>query len=82
MQSHQIFREDVPSDDSDGDYGPEEGSRSVATQGRKSQTLKTGTSKRKGKQPGKRGNAGKLSRLFNMPLDIMYDVSHRVDSST
>ena len=81
-KSCQTFREGVPSDNGDEDYGPKDASHSVATRGRKSTAPTTATLKRKGKQPGKRRNAGKLSKLPNMPLDILYDVSHKVDSFT
>ena len=36
------------------------------------------TSKQKGKRREGRRNAGKLSKLPDMPLDILYEVSHRI----
>ena len=48
--------------------------------GPKSRALGNTTSKQKGGQPRKHRDAGKLSRLPDMPLDIMYDVSCRIVS--
>ena len=81
-KSPQIFQEDVSSSDSDEDYHSAEDSRSVMTGGNKSRTSRTTTSKQKGKQPQKRRYAGKLSKLLDMPLDVLYEVSHRTDSFT
>lgn len=76
---------DVSYDDSDEDYDPEEGgSRSVTEKGSESSTKasRKTASKRKGKQPEKRRNAGKLSKLPDMPLDILYEVSYTAYSIT
>lgn len=51
-----------------------------APRGPKSRASESITSKQKGKQPGKRRDAGNLSRLPDMPLDVMYDVSYRIVS--
>jgi len=81
-KSRQIFREDVSSGDSDEDYDSGDDSRSVTTGGNKPRALRTTTLKQKGKQPQKRRYAGKLSKLLDMPLDVLYEVSHRTDSFT
>lgn len=76
--SRQVVQEAVPSSDSGEDYDPEkEPSCSVVTRGSKSRTARKATVKEKGKQPEKRRNAGKLSRLPDMPLDVLYEVSYR-----
>jgi hypothetical protein len=80
MKSHRIFREDVSSGDSGEDYDSEEGLGSVTRGGRESGASRIVTSKQKGKQPEKRRNAGKLSKLPGMPLDVLYEVSPRFDS--
>jgi len=78
MKSRQVVQEDTSASDSGEDYHPEEdGPDSVVARGPKSRASTRTTSKQKGKQHQKRRNAGKLSRLPDMPLDILYEVSHR-----
>jgi len=57
--------------------GKLEGSDSVAARGPKSIAPIKATPKKKGKQPEKCRNAGKLSRLPDMPSDVLYEVGHR-----
>ena len=76
-------REDLPSGDSGEDYDPEEkGSGHSMAQKPKPRTSAKATSKQKGKQRGGRCNVGKLSKLLDMPLDTLYEVSHRIISVT
>jgi len=72
----------VSSGDISKDYDLEKWSSASlpAPRGPKSRASGITTSKQKGKQPGKRRDAGKLSRLPDMPLDVMYDVSYRIVS--
>ena len=64
-------------------YGPEkDGSGSVTAQGLKSGTWRKAASRQKEKQPEKRCNAGMLSKLPDMPLDVLYEVSFRIISVT
>ena len=78
---HRIVREDLPSGDSGEDYDPEE-KGSGHSMAQKPRTSAKATSKQKGKQRGGRRNVGKLSKLPDMPLDILYEVSHRIISVT
>ena len=79
-QSTKHRRGDASPGDSGEDYCSEEGSGSVAVRGPKSRTSRKATPKQKGKQPGKRRRAGKLSKLPDMPLDILYEVSYGINS--
>ena len=78
---HRIVREDLPSGDSGEDYDPEE-KGSGHSMAQKPRTSAKATSKQKGKQRGGRRNVGKLSKLPDMPLDILYEASHRIISGT
>lgn len=60
-----------------GEDNPQEHSRSVTA---KFKAPKKVASKQKGKQPKKNRNTAKLSKLPDMPLDILYDVSYRINS--
>ena len=78
--SRQVIREGVPLDNNSENYNPEgEGSDPSMT---RRPTPREGTSKQKGKQRGGRRNTGKLSKLPDMPLDILYEVSYRTISVT
>jgi hypothetical protein len=79
-QSTKYRRGDVTPGDSGEDYCSEEGSGSIAVRGPKSRTSRKATSKKEGKQPVKRRRAGKLSKLPDMPLDILYEVSYGINS--
>ena len=72
---HRTVQEDVSCGDSNKDCDPdEECSRPVTERGSKPRASKKVASKQKGKQPEKRRNAGKLSKLPDIPLDILYEV--------
>lgn len=72
-KSRQIVQEDVS--DGNVDEGSNSGgSRSVTTGGHKSTTLE-----QKGKQPEENRNMGQLSKLPKMPLNVLYEVRHKVD---
>ena len=74
---HGTVREDVSCGDSDEDYDPDEKrSRPATERGSKSRASKKVASKQKGKRPEKRRKAVKLSKLPDMPLDILYEVGH------
>ena len=63
-------------------YSPEKGgSGSVTARGLKSGTWRKVASRQKEKQPEKRHN-GMLSKLPDMPLDVLYEVSFRIISVT
>jgi len=73
-KSCQIVQDD-PSGDNGEDYGPEEeGSGSIMTQESKSKASGKAVSKQKGKQPERRRGTGRLSKLPDMPLDVLYEV--------
>jgi len=77
----QIAQENVSRGDEDEDYdSEEERSRPVTKRGPKPKAPRKVASKWKGKQPEKRRNAGKLSKLPDMPLDILHEVSYRTNS--
>ena len=48
----------------------------------KSRALKTSISKKSGNQSGECHNAGELSRLPDLPLDVLYEVRHGIISVT
>ena len=82
-KSLQIAQGDVYSGGGGKHYNPEkEGSGSVTAQGPKSGTSRKVASRRKGKQSEKGRNVGMLSKLPDMPLDILYEVSSRIISVT
>lgn len=66
--------------------GPEkaekEATGSVMAHGHKPEALGKVASKRKGKQPKKHRDEGGLSKLPDMPLDILYEVRPGVNSVT
>jgi len=71
----------VPLSDNGADYRPEEGGSGPVTARAlrlESRTLRKATLTQKGKQPKRRRNKGKLSKLLDMPLDVLYEVSYRV----
>ena len=75
-KSPQIAQGVVSSGDSGKCWDPEEGgSGSVPARGPKSGASRRVASRQKGKQPEKRRNVGMLSKLPDMPLDIVYEVS-------
>jgi len=77
-KSRRIVQGDPPPGDGGDGYEPEKvGSGSTTIQGPKSGEA---TSKQKGKQPEKRRKAGKLSKLPDMPLDVLYEVSYGIKS--
>ena len=67
-------------------YGPErsdeEATSSVTAPGPKPKASRKVASKRKEKQPKKLRDEGELSKLPSMPLDILYEVSPRIDPVT
>ena len=76
MKSPQIAQGDLSSGDSGKYWDQEEGgSGSVPARGPKSGASRRVASRQKGKQPEKRRNVGMLSKLPDMPLDILYEVS-------
>ena len=80
---HQVVQENVSCDGSGEDYDHKGlGSSSVAAQRLESRASKKAVSKQKGKQPEKRRIAGKLSKLPDMPLDILYEVRRRINPAT
>ena len=80
---HQVVREDSPSGDGGEGCGPERGPSSVTTRGPKSRASRKATStQQKGKQPERCRNVGRLSKLPDMSLDILSDVSYRVTPVT
>ena len=78
----QIPQGGVFSGDSGKAHDPEtKSSGSATSRGPKSRASRKAASKQKGKQPNKRRrNIGKLSKLPGMPLDVLYEVSHRIIS--
>jgi hypothetical protein len=79
----QITQGGVSSGGSGGDYGLEkEGSGSVIARRTKSRASGKASSKQKGKQPEGRRNTGKLSKLPDMPLDVLYEVGYGINSAT
>jgi len=71
----------VSSDDiSKDDDLEEQGSAFITARGPKSRTSENATLKQKVKRSGKRRDAGKLSKLPDMPLDVLYDVSYIIVS--
>ena len=81
-KSRQIAQDDAFRGDGE-DYDLEEGgSCSVTKRGSKSKAPRKVASKWKGKQSEKHNNVGKLSKLPDMPLDILYEVSYRTSSET
>ena len=82
-KSPRIARGVVPSSERSRSHDPDkEGSGSVTTQGSRSRDPRKATLKRKWKQPEKLRNAGKLSKLPDMPLDVLYEVSYRTIPAT
>ena len=82
-KSPQIAQGDVSPGGSGKYYDPErDGSGSVTAQGPKSGASRKVTSRQKGKQSEKRRDVGMLSKLPDMPLDILYEVSSRIISTT
>jgi hypothetical protein len=79
----QTVRGGIPSDGSDGDCNPEKESSGPVTARRpKSRASRKSSSKQNGEQPKNRHDGGKLSKLPGMPLDVLHDVSCRVDPVT
>jgi len=79
----QVIRESTPSGDSGEDHDPDEERLDPVTARRpKSRAPEQITQKQKGKRPEKRRNARKLSKLLDMPLDVLYEVSYRFTSVT
>ena len=70
----QVSLEDDNSGDRGKNHGPEEGSGPLAAQRPKPRA----SGKAASKQKGKRCNAAKLSKLPDMPLDVLYEVSYRI----
>lgn len=71
----------VTSGDIGKDEDPEKrGSAAFSARGPKFRVSGNTASKKKWKHPGTRRDAGRLSRLPDMPLDVMYDVSYRIAS--
>ena len=70
----------VSCDDTEGYDFKEESGSSTTCQRPKTRAPRDLTSNEKEKQPERRRNAGKLSRLPDMPLDILYEVCHRTCS--
>ena len=58
-----------------------EGEGSVTKREARSKVSRKPTSKQKGKQTAKHREAGKLSKLPDMPLDVLYEVKDRILSS-
>ena len=82
-KSPQIAQGDVSPGGSGKYYDPErDGSGSITAQGPKSGASRKVTSRQKGKQSEKRRDVGMLSKLPDMPLDILYEASHRIISGT
>ena len=76
-KSPQAVQSGVSSGVIDKDYDLEKRSSvSDIARAHKSRSEGKDISKQRGKQPGKLRNAGKLSKLPDMPIDIMYDVSY------
>ena len=72
----QTVREGAHLGDSGEDYDPGDESSGLPKARRpKPRASGKGTSEQKGKQRGGRRNAGRLSKLPDMPLDILYEVS-------
>lgn len=73
-ESYQVVGEGGPPGDSGEDYDPEESSGPLAARRPKPRLSGKGAPKQKGKQCGGRRYVGRLSRLPDMPLDILYEV--------
>jgi len=83
QDAKQIAQDDVSRGDGDEDCDSEEGgSRPVTKIGPIPKVPRKAASEWKGKQPEKYRDAGKLSKLPDMPLDILYDVSYRTNATT
>jgi len=78
-KSRQIVQEDVSASNVDEGSGSG-GSRSVTTRGHKPRVSTTTTLERKGEQPEEHRNIGQPSKLPKMPLNVLYEVSHRMNS--
>lgn len=77
----QTVQEGVFCDDTEGyGYTEDSGSTTACQRPKPRAPTRDLTSNEKEKQPERRRNAGKLSRLPDMPLDILYEVCHRTDS--
>ena len=81
-----VAQVDPPSGDGGEHHRPEkaekESTSSVTVREPKSRASRKAATKRKGKQPDKRRGEGDLSKLPDMPLDIMYEVSLRISPVT